>query len=84
VGTKGLQTWNSYNYNSTDHNMLENGVLEEFKLAMLNLQANVANGKASSGFKYLGPNMGTYPLPISLAWFNVSLRQACVTRFEAV
>jgi hypothetical protein len=72
VGTKGLQTWNSYNYNSTDHNMLENGVLEEFKLAMLNLQANVANGKASSGFKYLGPNTGTVPLPISLAWFNGS------------
>ena len=50
--------------------MLENGVLNEYKLAMLNLQANVANGKASSGFKYLGPGTGTYPLPISLAWFN--------------
>ena len=41
--------------------MLENGVMEEFYLAMSNLQANVANGKASSGFKYLGPGTGTYP-----------------------
>jgi hypothetical protein len=70
VGTKSLQGWTTYNYNSTESNMLENGVMDEFKLAMLNLQANVAAGKASSGFKYLGPGTGTYPLPISLAWFN--------------
>jgi hypothetical protein len=70
VGTKSLQGWTTYNYNSTESNMLENGVMDEFKLAMLNLQANVAAGKASSGFKYMGPGTGTYPLPISLAWFN--------------
>jgi hypothetical protein len=70
VGTRSLQGWTTYDYNSTEHNMLENGVKDEFYLAMLNLQANVANGKASSGFKYLGPGTGTYPLPISLAWFN--------------
>jgi hypothetical protein len=70
VGTKGLQGWTTYNFNSAENNMLENGVMDEFYLAMQNLQANVANGKASSGFKYLGPGTGTYPLPISLAWFN--------------
>jgi hypothetical protein len=70
VGTKSLQGWTTYNYNSVESNMLENGVYSEFKLAMANLQANVANGKASSGFKYLGPGTGTYPLPIALAWFN--------------
>ena len=70
VGTRSLQGWTGYNFNSSENNMLENGVMDEFYLAMLNLQANVANGKASSGFKYLGPGTGTYPLPISLAWFN--------------
>ncbi len=70
VGTRSLQGWTTYNYNSAENNMLENGVFDEFKLAMANLQANVANGKASSGFKYLGPGTGTVPLPISLAWFN--------------
>jgi len=70
VGTRGLQGWNTYNLNSVESSILENGVMDEFKLAMLNLQANVANGKSSSGFKYMGPNTGTYPLPISLAWFN--------------
>ena len=72
VGTKGLQPWYTYDYNDTESNIFENGVYEEFQLAMKNLQANVANGKASSGFKYLGPGTGTYPLPISLAWFNGS------------
>ena len=70
VGTKGLQGWTTYNFNSTENNMLENGLMGEFYLAMQNLQANVANGKSSSGFKYLGPGTGTYPLPISLAWYN--------------
>ena len=70
VGTRGLQGWTEYNYNSTENNMLENGLINEFYLAMQNLQANIANGKASSGFKYLGPGTGTYPLPISLAWYN--------------
>jgi len=70
VGTRSLQGWTDYNFNDTENNMLENGVMDEFYLAMLNLQANVANGKASSGFKYLGQGTGTYPLPISLAWLN--------------
>jgi hypothetical protein len=70
VGTRSLQGWTGYNFNSSENNMLENGVMDEFYLAMLNLQANVANGKSSSGFRYLGPGTGTYPLPISLAWFN--------------
>ena len=70
VGTRGLQDWTSYNYNSTEQNMLENGLMDEFNLAMANLQANVAAGKASSGFKYLGPGTGTSPLPIALAWYN--------------
>ncbi len=70
AGTKSLQGWQSFDLNDTESNMLENGVYDEFKLAMANLQANVANGKSSSGFKYMGPGTGTVPLPISLAWFN--------------
>jgi hypothetical protein len=70
AGTKGLQPWYTYNLNSDDSNMLENGVYNEFNLAVANLQANVAAGKASSGFKYMGPGTGTNPLPITLGWFN--------------
>ncbi len=70
VGTRSLQGWTGYDFNDTEQNMLENGLMDEFKLAMANLQANVANGKASSGFKYLGPGTGTSPLPIALAWYN--------------
>jgi hypothetical protein len=70
VGTRSLQGWQGYDINDNENNIYENGVFEEFKLAMANLKANVANGKASSGFKYLGPNTGTYPLPITLGFIN--------------
>jgi len=70
VGTRSLHAWTGYNVNSTENNILENGVMEEFKLAMANLKANIANGKASSGFKYLGPGTGTVPLPITLGFIN--------------
>ncbi len=70
VGTRGLQGWTTYNLNSTEYNLVQNGLLDEFKLAMANLKANVAAGKSSSGFKYLGPGTGTSPLPISLGFFS--------------
>ena len=42
VGTRSLQSWQTYNYNET--NIVENGFLNEFRLAQQNLQANVAAG----------------------------------------
>jgi len=61
--------WNSYNYNSVENNMLENGTFDEFKLAMANLQANMAANRGNN-FKYYGPGTGTSPLPITLAYFS--------------
>jgi hypothetical protein len=69
VGTRFLQGWTTYNLNANENNILENGLLSEFKLAQANLQANIAAGKGSSGFAYTGAP-GTSPLPIALAYFS--------------
>jgi hypothetical protein len=39
VGTRNLRGWTDYDLNDVQQNILENGVLPEFKLAMSNLQA---------------------------------------------
>ncbi len=67
VGTRNLAGQTTYNLNET--NIVENKMLDEFRLAMVNLQANIAQGRGSN-FKYYGPNTGTSPLPISLAYFS--------------
>ena len=67
VGTRNLAGQTTYDLNET--NIVENGLLPEFKLAMANLQANIAAGRGNN-FKYFGPNTGTSPLPISLAYFS--------------
>jgi hypothetical protein len=67
VHNMNLQNWYVYNFNET--NILENGFLDEFKLAVQNLQANIAAGRGNT-FKYAGANTGTYPLPIYLAYFS--------------
>ena len=71
VGTRNLQGWTEYDLNDVQQNMVENGVLAEFKLAMANLQANNAAGGARAGsFGYFGPGTGTSPLPVTLAYFT--------------
>jgi hypothetical protein len=67
VGTRSRALWTNYNYNET--NILENGFLDEFRLAQQNLQANVAAGRGNN-FRYYGPGTGTSPLPIYLAFFS--------------
>ena len=79
VGTRNLRGWTTYNVNET--NIVENGFLNEFKLAQANLQANIAAGRCSgtqnptanpgcqNNFRYFGPGTGTAPLPIYLAYF---------------
>jgi hypothetical protein len=71
VGTRGINQWGTEAYNA--RNILENGFLDEFKLAMGNLQASVAAGCGGSSqpactFAYRGPGTGTSPLPIYLAY----------------
>ncbi|MBS1789529.1 MAG: TonB-dependent receptor [Acidobacteria bacterium] len=67
VGNRGVKQWQQYNLNEV--NMIENGFLNEFKLAQANLKANIAAGRGSN-FRYAGPNTGTSPLPIILAFFT--------------
>ncbi len=72
VGTRSRQQWESFNYNEA--NILDNGFLDEFKLAQSNLQAHIAQGCGTTAnpcsFAYRGPNTNTVPLPIYLAFFS--------------
>ncbi len=72
LGTRGTDQWSTLNYNTIrGESLLNNGFLDEFKLAMANLQANNAAGGTRAGsFRYFGPGTGTNPLPIYLAYFN--------------
>jgi hypothetical protein len=67
VGTRNLQTFTGMNLNEI--NTVENGFLSEFKLAMANLQSNIAAGRGNT-FKYAGTGTGTSPLPITLAYLS--------------
>ena len=67
VGTRNRSGWVTYNYNES--NIKENGFVDEFRKAQTNLQANVAAGRGNS-FAYFGPNTGTSPLPVYLAFFS--------------
>jgi Carboxypeptidase regulatory-like domain/TonB dependent receptor/TonB-dependent Receptor Plug Domain len=85
VGNRGDNEWGSINYNCAasnasgctsirGENLVANGFMDEFKLAMRNLQANNASGVASraGSFAYFGSGTGTSPLPIYLAYMNGS------------
>ena len=67
VGTRSLQSWQTYNFNET--NIVENNFLSEFRLAQENLMANVAAGRGNN-FRYFGAGTGTSPLPIFVAYFS--------------
>jgi hypothetical protein len=67
VGTRNLRGWTTYNLNSNENNITENGLQNEFRLAQQNLQANIAAGRGSH-FRYAGPGTGTVPLPITVAY----------------
>jgi hypothetical protein len=74
VGNRGHKLWRQYDLNEL--NIIENGVFEEWKLAQANLLANMtcANTPGCTGggvhFRFRGPNTGTFPLPITLAYFT--------------
>lgn len=76
VGSKGSQLWTGTlasglnpDFNLNEPNIVENGFLNEFRLAQQNLQANIAAGRGAT-FRYFGPGTGTSPLPIYLAYFS--------------
>ena len=66
VGNRALNFRQSFNINET--NIVENGFLNEFKLAQANLRANIAAGKGNT-FAYTGAP-GTSPLPIYFAYLQ--------------
>ncbi len=75
VGTRGTNQISELDYNGIrGENLVANGFLNEFKLAMANLTANNASGASNrrGSFAYFGPNTGTSPLPTYLAYFNGS------------
>ncbi len=65
VGNRFLRQWTTYNLNSVENNIVENGLLAEFKLAQANLRANIAASRGNT-FAYTGA--GTSPLPLTLAY----------------
>ena len=67
VGNKNERAWTEEDWNQ--ENIFENGWLDEFNLAMHNLQANVAAGRGGT-FKYFGADSNTHPLPILFAHFQ--------------
>jgi hypothetical protein len=66
IGNQNKQAWTQEAWNGA--NWIENGFLDEFRLAQANLRANVAAGRGGT-FAYKGPGTGTSPLPIFLAAF---------------
>lgn len=69
VGNRGVKLWRQYDINET--NLIENGMINEFRLAQANLLANNAAGGTRAGsFGYFGPGTGTSPLPITLGYFT--------------
>jgi hypothetical protein len=69
IGTRGrhlieIEDWNEIN-------LVENGFLNEFRVAQANLAANIAAGRGQT-MAYIGPGTGTSPLPTYLAYFTGS------------
>jgi hypothetical protein len=94
VGARNLRGWTEYDLNNVEFNIAENGLLNEFRLAQANLFANEAAGRRACPvalvngscpvalaptFQYFGPNTGTSPLPITLAFFRGMPAQAANT-----
>jgi hypothetical protein len=70
VGTRGWNQWSELNWNQID--IEKNGFIDEFRLAVQNLQANNNSGIANrrGSFAYFGPGSGTSPLPTYLAYLT--------------
>ncbi len=75
VGNRGVDLFRQHNINEL--NVIENGVLAEYKLAQQNLAANVLANRCQTGvtaancqynIAYFGPGTGTNPLPITVAY----------------
>jgi hypothetical protein len=79
VGNRALDFRQSFNINEV--NIVENGFLDEFKLAQANLQANIKQGKGNT-FAYTGAP-GTSPLPIILGYFSGNVDPKNTTKYAS-
>ncbi|HEU4508433.1 MAG TPA: TonB-dependent receptor [Pyrinomonadaceae bacterium] len=73
VGTRGRDLWRRFGLNEV--NLIENGFLNEFRQAQLNLAANQAAGRGNT-YAFFGAGTGTQPLPIMLGFFTGSSANA--------
>jgi hypothetical protein len=85
VGNRGKDLWRLYSFNEI--NVIENGFMNEFRLAQQNLIANSASGVAArvGSFAYFGPGTGTSALPIILGYFRgcvPSATGACTSTYD--
>jgi hypothetical protein len=78
VGNRGVKLWQQFDLNET--NIIENGFLNEFKLAQANLQANIAAGRGAN-FRYAGAGTGTSPLPITLKYLAGNVDPSVVANY---
>lgn len=67
VANRAVKQWQQFNLNEV--NFTENGFMKEFGAAQANLLANIAAGRGAN-FRYAGPNTGTSPLPLMLAFMT--------------
>jgi len=67
VNTRARSVWGLENYNEID--IFQNRFFDEFRLAMVNLEKNVAAGRGAT-FAYFGPGTGTSPLPTFVAYLT--------------
>ena len=81
LGNRNTNAWTSENWN--ERNMVENGFIDEFQRARVNLTANLAAGRGSS-FAYFGPGTGTAPLPIYLAYLTGSSAATDPARYSSL
>jgi hypothetical protein len=67
VNTRARSVWGIEDYNEID--IFQSRFFDEFRLAMVNLERNVAAGRGAT-FAYFGPGTGTSPLPTYLGYLT--------------
>jgi hypothetical protein len=67
VGTRANKLRESENWNEVD--LVENGFIDEYRLAQANLYANIAAGRGQT-IAYFGAGSGTSPLPTYLGYYT--------------
>ena len=81
AATRNLQPWYQPNLNG-ERNIVENGWIDEFKKAQINLYANIAAGKGRT-FRYDPTVTGTQPLPTIIKYLGRGLDPAAAASYTS-